>query len=243
MAANNDMKEFSGFPARMQYTPIPNLFLSSLLPQISDMAELKTTLYVFGALYRKKGYPRFLTYQELLGDAGLQRSLSQLEALPEESLHTALAAASARGTLLHLALDRDGNSEDLYFINDEPGRQTVARIESGEIELPGLKPGRTSPPVTGEPPDIFTLYEQNIGMLTPMIADELREAVKQYPESWLREAIKESVDLNKRNWRYIAAILERWSTEGKGSGTHQRDSKKADPDKYVKGKYGHMVQR
>jgi hypothetical protein len=51
------------------------------------------------------------------------------------------------------------------------------------------------------------------------------------------------VDLNKRNWRYIAVIMERWATEGKGSGTSQRDTKKTDPDKYVKGKYGHMVRR
>jgi DnaD/phage-associated family protein len=95
-----------------------------------------------------------------------------------------------------------------------------------------------------EASDIFTLYEQNIGMLTPLIADELREAGKLYPENWIKEAIKESAALNKRNWRYIARILEHWSTEGKDDGTHRGNSKKiADPDKYIRGKYGHMVQR
>jgi DnaD/phage-associated family protein len=242
MAASN-IKDFNGFPGRMQYTPIPNVFLSSLLPQITDMAELKTTLHVFGALYRKKGYPRFVTYQELLGDKGLQRSLGQLSEPTDTALLDALTAATERGTLLQLTLEREGERQDLYFLNDAPGRQAVAKIESGELELPGLKISRIPPPVAGEPPDIFTLYEQNIGMLTPIIADELRAAVRQYPESWLREAIKEAVDLNKRNWRYISAILERWTTEGKGSGAHQRDSKKADPDKYIKGKYGHMVRR
>ncbi len=242
MAADN-MKKFAGFPARMQYTPIPNVFLSTLLPQISDLAELKTTLHIFGALYRKKGSPRFVTYQELLGDMSLARSLGQLSVPPEQALRNALAAATGRGTLLHLALDRDGESQDLYFLNTETDRQAVVKIENGELELPGLKARDKTPTATGELPDIFTLYEQNIGLLTPMLADELREAEKLYPESWLREAIKEAVDLNKRNWRYIAAILERWSREGKGSGTHQRDSKKTDPDKYIKGKYGHMVQR
>ena len=81
-------------------------------------------------------------------------------------------------------------------------------------------------------------------MLTPMIADELREADKQYPETWIKDAIKEAVTLNKRNWRYIARILEHWSTEGKDDGTYRGNLKKnTDPDKYIRGKYGHMVQR
>ena len=34
-------------------------------------------------------------------------------------------------------------------------------------------------------------------MLTPLIADELREAEKQYPESWIKDAIKEAVALKQ----------------------------------------------
>jgi len=51
------MKQFNGFPARTEFTPLPNIFFSSLLPQIDDIAELKTTLHVMAMLYRKKGYP------------------------------------------------------------------------------------------------------------------------------------------------------------------------------------------
>jgi DnaD/phage-associated family protein len=76
-----------------------------------------------------------------------------------------------------------------------------------------------------------------------MIAEELKEAEKLYPADWINDAIKEAVSLNKRNWRYIARILERWSSEGKDSGAHKQDFKKTDPDKYIKGKYGHMVRR
>jgi DnaD/phage-associated family protein len=79
-------------------------------------------------------------------------------------------------------------------------------------------------------------------MLTPIIADELTEAEKLYPEEWIRDAIKEAVSLNKRNWRYIARILENWSAEGRGDGTHQRDTQKS-ADKYNRQKYGHLFQR
>jgi len=76
-----------------------------------------------------------------------------------------------------------------------------------------------------------------------MIAEELREAEKLYPEAWIKDAVREAVTHGKRKWSYISAILEHWSTEGRSDGTYKRDSKKTDPDKYVKGKYGHMVKR
>ena len=77
------MKQFAGFPAKMDFTPLPNLFFSTLLPQISDIAELKTTIHLLGALYRKRGYPRFITYQELLTNKSLMRSLKQGTKPPE----------------------------------------------------------------------------------------------------------------------------------------------------------------
>ena len=40
-----------------------------------------------------------------------------------------------------------------------------------------------------------------------MIAEELREAKKTYPEAWLRDAIREAANHNKRKWSYISAIL------------------------------------
>ena len=238
------MKQFDGFPVRMQFTPLPNLLFSSLLPQIDDMTELKTTLHIFEILYRKKGYPRFVTYRELLNSASLMNSLKKAEKPLPEALRGALEMATRRGTVLHLALDRNGQPEDIYFLNTEANRQTMAKIQNGELELKGLKPAGPIYVETEEPSDIFTLYEQNIGMLTPMIAEELREAEKLYPETWIEDAIKEAVSLNKRNWRYISRILENWSSEGRSRGAHKRDSaQKPGTEKYLKQKYGHMVKR
>ncbi len=237
------MEQFKGFPAKTLFTPLPNVFFSNLLPQISDIAELKTTLHVFEALYRKRGYPQFVTYRELLGNKSLMSSLGAVAASPEPALRDALEMATKRGTLLRLVLDRDGTAEDVYLLNTESSKQALAKIQSGELQLAGLRTKETTYADTAERPDIFTLYEQNIGMLTPMIADELQEAEKLYPKSWIKDAIKEAVNQNKRKLSYISAILERWSAEGRGNGTYQRDFKKTDPDKYIKGKYGHMVRR
>ena len=237
------MKQFVGFPARMQFTPVPNLFFSSLLPQIKNIAELKVTLHIIQMIYSKKGYLRFVTNGELLADKSLMSSLMEGEKPAGEVLSEALGMAVKRGTILHLALAREGKPEDVYFLNYEADRQAVAKIKNGEMALDGLKGVQVQPDTdTGSPPDIFTVYEQNIGMLTPMIADELREAAKLYPETWILDAIKEAVELNKRSWRYIERILENWSSEGRGDGTYRRDSKTG-PDKFSKQKYGHIVQR
>ncbi len=236
------MKPFAGFPARMRFTAIPNLFLNQLMPQISDIAELKTTLHVMALVYGKKGYPRFVTFSELAGDASLMSGLK--EAGPaEEVLSRALEMAAKRGTILRLAADLNGKTEDIYFLNTESDRQAMAKAQSGELKLPGLKAGWKQPLATEELPNIFTIYEDNIGMLTPMIADELKAAEKLYPISWINDAVKEAVAQNKRSWRYIARILERWSTEGRSYGAHRRDPEKEDPDKYIKGRYGHVVKR
>ena len=238
------MKQFGGFPAKAEFTPLPNLFFSTLLPQIKDITELKVTLLTFEALYRKRGYPRFVTYNELLGNASLMNSLKEMTGPPEEVLRKALDMTTQRGTLLHLVLDSDGMPEDIYFLNTEANRQTMAKIQNGELNLKGLKPVGQIYVETEELPDIFTLYEQNIGMLTPMIAEELREAENLYPATWIEDAIKEAVSLNKRNWRYISRILENWSSEGKSDGAHRRDStQKTGPERYIKQKYGHMVKR
>jgi len=65
------------------------------------------------------------------------------------------------------------------------------------------------------PPNIFRLYEENIGPLSPLVADELREAEARYPWPWIEDAFREAVERNKRSWSYIKAILRRWEEEGR----------------------------
>jgi len=227
----------------MKFTAVPDFFLSKVLPQMSDMAELKTTLHIFQALYHKRGYPRFATYKELAGNKSLMSSLKGDTQPADKALRRALEMAAERGTILHLTLDRDGALEDIYFLNTEADRQVIARIQKGELSLSGLKAREPAYVDAGEPPDIFTLYEQNIGILGQIASEQLIDLENLYPADWIRDAFKEAVSHNKRSISYIAKILENWSAEGKSDGTHRRDSKKTDPDKYIKGKYGHTVQR
>jgi len=65
--------------------------------------------------------------------------------------------------------------------------------------------------------NLFSIYEQNIGALTPMISDKITDAEEDYPASWIEEAIGIAVSANVRKWSYINGILKRWKVEGKGS--------------------------
>lgn len=61
---------------------------------------------------------------------------------------------------------------------------------------------------------IFELYEQEIGSITPMIADAIADWEKDVPAQWIRDAIQEAVKNNARNWKYVEAILKRWHAQG-----------------------------
>jgi DNA replication protein len=229
---------FPGFPAKSSFTPLPNLFFTGLLPQVSSLAELKLILHIFWRLYQKRGALKFVTYKELIGDKTLMEGIEG-NSTPAEVLGSALESAVKRGVLLHLVLENEGESPKLYMINNEANRRAIAKLQSGELSLGALP--QPPPYIKEEKPNIFALYEQNIGLYSPMRAEELKEAEKLYPASWIEEAFKEAVSLNKRSWEYIARILERWSSEGKESGEFRRDLKKKSHSR--KGRYGHLFGR
>jgi DNA replication protein len=231
------MKGFDGFPAgRKRFTPVPDLFFSELLPQIDDIAELKVTLHIFWLVHSKRGPLRCVSREELVHEGVLLRGLRMPGASQEAMVNQGLEKAVARGTLLRVSTRTEsGDEEDWYFINSEEGREAADRVRRGELELepytvleePRVEVGR---------PNIFVLYEQNIGMLQPMIAEELQAAEQSYPAGWIEEAFKIAAEQNVRKWRYIRAILERWATEGRDDGEAGRGP---EDDRYrvIKGKY------
>jgi DNA replication protein len=206
---------FAGFPTGARATAVPSQFFSELLPLIEDDAELRVTLYVIYALGRRKGYPRFVTLNELQAEAPLLAALAEGgDAAPLARLQAGLDAASQRGSLLSIDVEHDARVEKLFLLNTPSDRRAVAQLQDGRIDL-----GRALPPVRVAPTlqrgNVFQLYEENVGPLTPLVAEELREAEQLYPYEWLEEALREAALQNKRSWRYAAAILQRWATEGR----------------------------
>lgn len=64
------------------------------------------------------------------------------------------------------------------------------------------------------PDDVFRLYETEIGPITPMIADAVTLAEKEFPRDWFKPAFQEAARNNKRSWAYAETILKRWKRDG-----------------------------
>ncbi len=234
------MQGFSGFPnGQLKTIALPSLFFSELLPIIDNLAELRLTLYAFWALHQKEGTIRYLRRPDLTGDDLLMDSVGKPRRAAEAVLDDALERAVARGTLLHISIEGTTGAQDLYFMNTERGRAAVEGITRGEWR-PTADPDEPLS-LLRERPNIFVLYEQNIGPLTPLIAEQLRDAEETYPAGWIKEAIEIAVNNNARKWAYIAKILERWKAEGKHDATSGGDSAR-DRRRYVEGKYGDIIQ-
>ncbi len=239
------MRGFAGFPAgKLRQTKIPNLFFSELLPIIDNLAELKLTLYCFWRLAQQQGNIRYLRRADLAADEGLMEALAVSGEDPTAALAEAIERAVARGTLLRVYVQPEGQPEEEWlFMNTARSREIVERIQRGELsDLKGALAPDTAVRLRAERPNIFNLYEQNIGLLQPLIADELREAEQTYPQEWIEDAFREAVRLNKRSWRYVLAILERWAAEGKDDGLAGRDSAEARRRRYIPDEYADLIE-
>jgi DNA replication protein len=226
------MKTFPGF-SRSPSRPValPEAFFTDLLPLIDNLGELQVTLACFRIVAHKSGAPRAIRWADLVADEGLRTMMD------EDGLRAGLELAVTRGTLLHVVADVGDGPEEIYFINTERGREAVQTLQRGE-RPEGLAPAE--PPASeAERPNIFRLYEQNIGLLTPMVADELRDAEATYPMAWIEDAFRQAVRQNARSWAYARKILERRARSEKRGARGRTDQER---HRYIEGEYADHIE-
>ena len=222
---NFTQEKYTGFPRGVRYVPVPAPLLDSLLEKIDDLVELKCTLRAISILHSKKGYPRFVSLEELQADRSLSRGLDTVQDAAAILIERGMSKAVSRGTMAVVSVDQHGVQAHLFTLNTKFNRDALSKISQDKFDKNKVLASQSwERPV--DTPNIFGLYEQNIGLLSPIIADELREAEELYPSIWITEAIEEAVKQNVRNWRYISRILERWENEGRSHGKPGRYSKK-----------------
>lgn len=201
----------------MRFTSVPDLFFARLLPQIDSLVELKVTLHFLWVHYRQTR--QAISRNELLTDETLVQSLALIDQDVENALAQGLSRAVERGTLLYVQLENEDGRHDLYFLNSERGRQAQAKVEEGELGVVASMGLEIVPP--SKRPNIFELYEDNIGLISPILADELKDAEMTFRPEWIEDAFKIAVENNVRKWSYIRAILDRMATMGRDDSSHK----------------------
>jgi DnaD/phage-associated family protein len=218
------MNKFKGFTDSETFSVIPDKFFHQLLKQIEDMAELKVTLYLIWRIEHMVGPFRALSKMNF--------DVKEL-GLAADEITAGLEKAVKRESLLKIQKD----SAVYFLLNSPRGRAGVDAIKNGRWNP---QDGVSISPA--ERPNIFKLYEENIGPLTPLIADMLKEAEELYREEWFEEAFTIAVKNNKRNWKYVEAILKRWKEEGTHGQKNQQSSEKSS-ERYTDGQFSEFLKR
>jgi DnaD/phage-associated family protein len=149
----------------------------------------------------------------------------------------AMRRAEEAGLFVSLSIEADGRTVELYFLNAPADRRGLEAVRAGAVDV-GRVVQREPPPKSRT---IFTLYEAEIGTVTPAVADELTEAERLYPADWLEAAFREAAAQNARSWRYVSRILERWAAEGPDHAKTERDP--GGDRRYLDGRYGRLLKQ
>lgn len=234
---------------REKSIPIPRSFFDLHFSQVNDIAELKTLLTFFRLVAEPDWSYGMIPEELLLSNEELLESLRPQGSTraPVDQVRKGIELAIARDALLRFRVEQPPKSQSWLMASGPHSRARLARLQRGEEPIPRLiVPDGEVVTIRAERPNVFRLYEQNIGLLTPIIADQLIEALEIYPESWIEEAIGEAVSYNRRQWRYVQRVLNNWATEGRGHETdkrHRGAGESADPEKYLRGKYAALFRR
>ena len=228
---------FSGFTGKTLYTPVPDPVFGPILEQIQDLAELKVTLRGLWLFHRKRSNLRAVTLGEFLADRSLIKGLESYNTRSSgESIRHGLRLAVTHKTFLTHELTGIGT---IFLLNSEADRQALARLNAGQTAADIEEQPETDTPSL-ERRNIFALYEDSIGSLSPLLAEELKEAEERYPEPWVREAFGIAAADNKRSWRYVSGILKRWTAEGRET---RRDSRPVESGREKDGKPGRHTEK
>ena len=230
---------FDGFPpGKVNFTRVPSLFFKELLPAIDTLEELKVTLYALWQVTRLEGEIRYLQEEDFTGDPEFMAGMGPSQKDQLTAVRLGLERAVNRGILLQAEVPGEGE-QSIYFFNSPRGRKAIQALEDGSWR-PSDGPGAGAN-LSIERPNVFQLYEENIGPLTPLIADTLREAEDLYPASWIREAVEIAVANNVRKWKYIEAILQSWQDEGRDERKDRRHPEK-DRRAYLEDEFSDFIE-
>ena len=141
------------------------------------------------------------------------RSKTQIEIIKEKRVESGSKGGNASRPNVPAKLEQIGKQ-----IGEQIGEQNNEQNSKPLLSINTLSPNTLilkdlKQPLLHER-NAFSAYENGINLISGHMAEVLKLAVEEYSDEWVVAAIDEAVENNKRNWRYIEAILKRWQVDG-----------------------------
>lgn len=207
------MGSFHGFTSKGSPVEIPANFLTELLKKIENLHTLKILLLAFQTASTTEDQISYFKPEFICTEHFSDQQPAFWQGLE--------IAISEKYLLAADITDQDGNQTQICMLNTPKNAAAIEAIQQGKITLTdqGIE-------TSSQRPDIFSLYEQNIGPLTPIISDSLKDLEENYPPDWISKAIQVAVKNSARSLRYIEVVLQNWQEEGNYDRTDKRRRKK-----------------
>lgn len=202
----NEHQYLKEFPLSDDFgsTRVPNAVLSAVLNEVEESETVKLILRAVWLLERQRGFPASITVNELRHDRVLIRVFKS-----QEKFDAALDQSLNLGVLIKFEL----NNADALMLNTVSATRQVKHVKDTQPE--SIEEDGWDASVGSEMPnDAFRAYEENIGLLSPMIRENITAALQDFSDEDIIEAIKIAVENESRSWSYIAGVLRNWARDG-----------------------------
>ena len=202
----NEHQYLKEFPLSDDFgsTRVPNAVLSAVLDEVEEAETVKLILRAVWLLERKRGFPASITVNELRHDRVLIRVFKS-----EERFDAALDQSLNLGVLIKFEL----NNADALMLNTVSATRQVKHVKGRKSEK--IEEVGWAASVGSEmPEDAFRAYEENIGLLSPMIRENITAALQDFSDEDIIEAIRITVENESRSWSFIAGVLRKWARDG-----------------------------
>ncbi len=200
-------QSIKGFPLPDDFatTRVPNAVLGRVLSTIDDADEVKMILRAIWLLEHQRGYPRYITRDDLRRDRVLSVAIAV-----QSDFDRILKSVIERGVFVEVSI----NDNTCLMLNTASARRASIEVPSTTDILNKDNNNWEIPAASTRHADAFRAYEENIGILSPMIRQSILAALEDFTDEDITRAVRIAVENESRSWSFVAGILRRWTRDG-----------------------------
>ncbi len=237
---NNDTLSDVLFKTGQKMIPVPVQLFTEILPKLHNETQLRATLYAWYAIASRGGGQRYVYLSQLLNDPVLLNWFTHLGG--KNGIRLGLEQSCRDRIFLELRIDEHNK---ILAPNDESGIRLIADLKSDTTTRSNREDNLNTEAGYEKSviSDVIKKYEDEIGLLTPVIAEMIAIAEQTYPTAWILEALDIAAQANARSWKYVSAILSRWKDEGKNNDNQKAAEFSSQQSGRSQNKYDSVIQK